>query len=83
MTVTRTAAVLALGSLLALGTVAEAQTAAPDPATGARAQPIYFTNGFVFDSTEQAAVRVSIIAFLSGVEAVGVGRLRAPRSRDH
>ncbi|MEA1831817.1 aminotransferase class I/II-fold pyridoxal phosphate-dependent enzyme [Methylobacterium durans] len=29
--------------------------AAPDPATGARAQPIYFTNGFVFDSTEQAA----------------------------
>ena len=33
MTVTRTAAVLALGSLLALGTVAEAQTAAPDPAT--------------------------------------------------
>ena len=35
------------------------------------------------DSTEQAAVRVSIIAFLSGVEAVGVGRLRAPRSRDH
>ncbi|TXN69169.1 aminotransferase class I/II-fold pyridoxal phosphate-dependent enzyme [Methylobacterium sp. WL6] len=29
--------------------------ASPDPATGARAQPIYFTNGFVFDSTEQAA----------------------------
>lgn len=29
--------------------------AAPDPATGARAQPIYFTNGFVFESTEQAA----------------------------
>ncbi|WP_204316983.1 PLP-dependent transferase, partial [Klebsiella aerogenes] len=29
--------------------------AAPDPATGARATPIYFTNGFVFDSTEQAA----------------------------
>ena len=29
--------------------------AAPDPATGARVQPIYFTNGFVFDSTEQAA----------------------------
>ena len=29
--------------------------AAPDPATGARAQPIYFTNGFVFDSTQQAA----------------------------
>lgn len=29
--------------------------AAPDPATGARVQPIYFTNGFVFESTEQAA----------------------------
>ena len=29
--------------------------AAPDPATGARVQPIYFTTGFVFDSTEQAA----------------------------
>ena len=29
--------------------------AAPDPATGARVQPIYFTNGFVFDSTDQAA----------------------------
>ena len=29
--------------------------AAPDPATGARAQPIYMTNGFVFESTEQAA----------------------------
>lgn len=29
--------------------------AAPDPSTGARVQPIYFTNGFVFDSTEQAA----------------------------
>ena len=29
--------------------------ASPDPATGARVQPIYFTNGFVFDSTEQAA----------------------------
>ena len=29
--------------------------AAPDPATGARVQPIYFTNGFVFDTTEQAA----------------------------
>jgi len=29
--------------------------AAPDPATGARVQPIYFTNGFVFDSIEQAA----------------------------
>ena len=28
---------------------------APDPATGARVQPIYFTNGFVFESTEQAA----------------------------
>lgn len=28
---------------------------APDPATGARAQPIYFTNGYVFESTEQAA----------------------------
>ncbi|MBK3399475.1 MULTISPECIES: O-acetylhomoserine aminocarboxypropyltransferase/cysteine synthase family protein [Methylobacterium] len=28
---------------------------APDPATGARAQPIYFTNGFVFESNEQAA----------------------------
>ncbi|MGU3538653.1 O-acetylhomoserine aminocarboxypropyltransferase/cysteine synthase family protein [Methylobacterium sp. A54F] len=29
--------------------------ASPDPATGARVQPIYFTNGFVFESTEQAA----------------------------
>ncbi|KQP50778.1 MULTISPECIES: aminotransferase class I/II-fold pyridoxal phosphate-dependent enzyme [unclassified Methylobacterium] len=29
--------------------------ASPDPSTGARVQPIYFTNGFVFDSTEQAA----------------------------
>jgi O-acetylhomoserine (thiol)-lyase len=29
--------------------------ATPDPATGARVQPIYFTNGFVFDSTEQVA----------------------------
>ena len=29
--------------------------AAPDPATGARAQPIYFTNGFVFEDTQQAA----------------------------
>ena len=29
--------------------------AAPDPATGARVQPIFLTNGFVFDSTEQAA----------------------------
>ncbi len=29
--------------------------AAPDPATGARAQPIYFTNGFVFEDAEQAA----------------------------
>lgn len=29
--------------------------ASPDPATGARVQPIYFTNGFVFDSSEQAA----------------------------
>ncbi|GJD47400.1 O-acetyl-L-homoserine sulfhydrylase [Methylobacterium crusticola] len=28
---------------------------APDPATGARAQPIYLTNGFVFESNEQAA----------------------------
>ncbi|MEH3146182.1 MAG: aminotransferase class I/II-fold pyridoxal phosphate-dependent enzyme [Methylobacterium frigidaeris] len=27
----------------------------PDAATGARAQPIYFTNGFVFESNEQAA----------------------------
>jgi O-acetylhomoserine (thiol)-lyase len=27
----------------------------PDPATGARAQPIYLTSSFVFDSTEHAA----------------------------
>ena len=38
-----------------LATQAVHAGAAPDPATGARAQPIYFTNGFVFDSTEQAA----------------------------
>ena len=40
---------------LRLATQAVHAGAAPDPATGARAQPIYFTNGFVFDSTEQAA----------------------------
>ena len=38
-----------------LATLAVHAGSAPDPATGARAQPIYFTNGFVFDSTEQAA----------------------------
>ena len=38
-----------------LATLAVHAGAAPDPATGARAQPIYFTNGFVFDSTTQAA----------------------------
>lgn len=39
----------------ALATLAVHAGAAPDPATGARAQPIYFTNGFVFQSTRQAA----------------------------
>jgi O-acetylhomoserine (thiol)-lyase len=29
--------------------------AAPDPATGARATPIYFTSSFAFDSSDQAA----------------------------
>ena len=29
--------------------------AAPDPATGARATPIYFTSSFVFDSADEAA----------------------------
>jgi O-acetylhomoserine/O-acetylserine sulfhydrylase-like pyridoxal-dependent enzyme len=27
----------------------------PDPTTGARAMPIYFSSSFVFDSTEHAA----------------------------
>ena len=38
-----------------LATLAVHAGSAPDPATGARAQPIYFTNGFVFESTAQAA----------------------------
>ncbi|WP_018260842.1 O-acetylhomoserine aminocarboxypropyltransferase/cysteine synthase family protein [Methylobacterium sp. WSM2598] len=40
---------------LAFATRAVHGGAAPDPATGARAQPIYLTNGFVFESNEQAA----------------------------
>jgi O-acetylhomoserine (thiol)-lyase len=40
---------------LAFATRAIHAGAAPDAATGARAQPIYFTNGFVFESNEQAA----------------------------
>ncbi|GJE01844.1 O-acetylhomoserine aminocarboxypropyltransferase/cysteine synthase family protein [Methylobacterium isbiliense] len=40
---------------LAFATRAVHAGAAPDPATGARAQPIYFTNGFAFESNEQAA----------------------------
>lgn len=39
----------------ALATLAVHAGSAPDPATGARTQPIYFTNGFVFESTRQAA----------------------------
>lgn len=38
-----------------LATLAVHGGATPDPATGARAQPIYLTNGFVFDSPAQAA----------------------------
>lgn len=37
------------------GTRAVHAGAAPDPATGARATPIYMTNGFVFDGPEEAA----------------------------
>ena len=49
--------------------------AAPDPATGARVQPIYFTNGFVFESTEQAAdifaMRRTGFAVIEGSEGTG------------
>ena len=38
-----------------LATLAVHAGSAPDPATGARAQPIYFTNGFAFESTEHAS----------------------------
>src|SRR3954471_17935690 len=37
--------------------------AAPDPATGARATPIYQTTSFVFDDVEHAASLFSLKAF--------------------
>ncbi|MEN9560324.1 MAG: hypothetical protein RLZZ502_1535 [Pseudomonadota bacterium] len=44
-----------LTSRLGLGTRAIHAGASPDPATGARATPIYQTASFVFDSADQAA----------------------------
>ena len=37
--------------------------AAPDPATGARATPIYQTTSFVFDDTDHAAALFGLQAF--------------------